>query len=123
VAACDGQRPFSLPLFERGEHIAHVPESGAYCVRQTLPRRGQLKPVSVAPEQAEAGFAFHGGDVTTDRRSGDAEFGTRRSEILMPGGHFEHDERIDGGQGPSQGHHIKIITYQSKISSLWQTIF
>ena len=100
----------TLPLFERGEHIAHVPESGPYRVRQALSRRGQLEPVSVAHEKAEAGFALYGGDVTTDRRSGDAELGARRGEILMPGGDFEHDERIDRGQRPPQSHHIKIIT-------------
>src|SRR5271170_4878613 len=58
VAACDGQRLFTVPLFERGEHIAHVPEPGTYRVRQALSRRSQLKPVSVAREEGEAGFAL-----------------------------------------------------------------
>ena len=100
---------FALPLFERREHIAHMPESGTYRVGQALSRRGQLEPVSVAREKAEAGFALYGGDVTTDRRSGNAELGARRREISMPGGDFEHDQGIDRGQRPSQGQHIKII--------------
>src|SRR5580698_10579281 len=29
VAAGDGQHPLTAPLFERGEHIAHVPEPGS----------------------------------------------------------------------------------------------
>ncbi len=99
----------TAPLFERGEHIAHVPEPGPYRVRQALSRRGQLEPVSVADEKTEAGFALYGGDVTTDRRRRNAELGARRGEILMPGGDFEHDERIDGGQRPPQSQHIKII--------------
>jgi hypothetical protein len=36
----------------------------------------------------------------------------------MPGGNFEHDQGIDGGQRSSQGDHIKIITNQYKNSSL-----
>ena len=114
---------FSLPLFERGEHITHVPESGPYRVRQPLSCRGQLEPVSVAHEKAEAGFALHGGDVTTDRGSGNAEFGARRREILMPGGDFEYDERIHGGQRPSQCHHIKIIANPYKISSYTEVYY
>ena len=100
----------TLPLLERGQHIAHVPEPGTYRVRQALSRRSQLEPVSVAREESEAGFAFDGGDVTADRRGGNAELGARRGQISMPGGDFEHDQRIDGGQRPSQSHHIKIIT-------------
>jgi hypothetical protein len=88
----------ALPLFERGEHIAHMPESGTYRVSQALSRRGQLEPVAVAREEAEAGFALHGGDVTADRGSGNAELGTRRRQILMPGGDFEHDQGIDRRQ-------------------------
>jgi hypothetical protein len=97
VAAGDGQRPFTLPLFERTEHIAHMPESGAYRVSQALSRCGQLEPVPVALEEAEAGFALDRGDVTTDRGSGNAELGTRRRQILVPGSDFEHDQGIDGG--------------------------
>jgi hypothetical protein len=78
-----------------------MPESGTDRVRQTLSRRGQFEPVSVADEQAEAGFALYGGDVSTDRRSGNAELSARRREIPMPGGNFEHDESIDGGQRPT----------------------
>src|SRR5271156_1484367 len=107
VAAGDGQRPFTLALFEGGEHITHVPEPGTYRVSQALSRRGQLEPVSVAHEEAETGFSLHGGDVATDRRSGNAELGARRREILMPGGDFEHDQGIDGGERASQGNHIK----------------
>jgi hypothetical protein len=36
----------------------------------------------------------------------------------MPGGDFEHDQGIDGGQCLSQSDHIKIITNQYKNSSL-----
>ena len=111
VAACDGQRRVCVSrCLSDGEHIAHVPESGPYRIRQALSRRGQLEPVSVAREEGEAGFALDGGDVTTDRRGGNAELGARRRQILMPGGDFEHDQRIDGRQRPSQSHHIKIIT-------------
>src|SRR5580692_11271721 len=58
VAACDGQRPLTLPLFERGEHVADMPEAGTYRIRKALPCRSQLEPVSVAREEAETGFAF-----------------------------------------------------------------
>src|ERR1700691_2702214 len=118
VAACDGERPLALPLCERGEHIAYMPESGTYRVSQALSRRSQFEPVSVALEEGESGFAFHSGDVATDGRGGNAELGACRGEILMPGGDFEHDQGIDGGQRLSQSYHIKIITNQYKNSSL-----
>src|ERR1700722_9534979 len=118
VAAGDGQRRFIPPLLEQGEYIVHMPQSGTYRVSQALSRRGQLETVSISREEAESGFALHSGNVTTDGRSGNAELGTRRREILMPGGDFEHDQGIEGRQRPSQGLHIEIISNASKISSV-----
>jgi hypothetical protein len=95
-----------------------MPQSGTYRVSQALSRRGQLETVSISREEAESGFALHSGNVTTDGRGGNAELGTRRREILMPGGDFEHDQGIEGRQRPSQGLHIEIISNASKISSV-----
>jgi hypothetical protein len=89
-----------------------MPESGTDGVSQALSRCSQLEPVSVAREEGKAGLAFHCGDVAADRRRGNAQLGACRGEILMPGGDFEHDQGVDGGQRLSQSDHIKIITNQ-----------
>ena len=67
-------------------------------IREALSGRGQFEAVTVAREQDESRFALDGRDVTADRGSGDAELGARRGQISMPGGDFEHDQRIDGGR-------------------------
>src|ERR1700722_17219324 len=94
VAASDGQRPFTLPLLERGEYVADMTEPGTYRIRKPLPCRGQLEPISVACEEAKSGCAFYGGYVASHGRGGNAELGARRGEVFMPGGNLKYDQGI-----------------------------
>ena len=98
VTAGDGECAIDVPLFERGQHVAHVTQARADRIGQPLTGRRQFEPVAVANEQDESRLAFDRRHVAAHGGGGNAQLSAGRGQIAMPRGRLENDQRIHGGR-------------------------